>query len=71
MTRPVDVSEERLVDYVLGELRRDEAEELERMMRDRGVVVVPEWLPHTADKKANEREQKWKELVAQHQKLRG
>jgi len=34
MTRPVDISEERLVDYVLGELRRDEAEELERLMRD-------------------------------------
>jgi anti-sigma-K factor RskA len=32
MTRPAEVSEERLVDYVLGELRRDEAEELERVM---------------------------------------
>jgi anti-sigma-K factor RskA len=33
VTRPVDVSEERLVDYVLGELRRDEAEQIERLVR--------------------------------------
>jgi len=33
MSHPVDVSEERLVEYVLGELRRDEAQALEHMMR--------------------------------------
>ena len=56
MTRPVDVSEERLVDYVLGELRRDEAEELERLMRaDAGVAAevrrlrtVLDLLPYSA-----------------------
>lgn len=33
MSHPVDVSEERLVEYILGELRRDEAQALERLMR--------------------------------------
>ncbi len=33
MSQPIDVSEERLVEYVLGELRRDEAQALERLMQ--------------------------------------
>jgi hypothetical protein len=33
MSLPVDVSEDRLVEYVLGELRRDDAEALERLMQ--------------------------------------
>jgi anti-sigma-K factor RskA len=33
MSPAVDVSEERLVEYVLGELRRDEAQALERLMQ--------------------------------------
>src|SRR5262249_57108892 len=33
MSGPVDVSEDRLVEYVLGELRRDDAQALERLMR--------------------------------------
>ncbi len=33
MSQPVDVSEDRLVEYVLGELRRDEAQALERLMQ--------------------------------------
>lgn len=55
MSRPVDVSEERLVDYVLGELRRDEAEDLERLMREdvgvaaevRRLRTVLDLLPYT------------------------
>lgn len=33
MSQPVDVSEDRLVEYVLGELRRDEAQALEHLMQ--------------------------------------
>ncbi|HJW68638.1 MAG TPA: hypothetical protein VJ829_04700, partial [Candidatus Binatia bacterium] len=33
MSLPVDVSEDRLVEYVLGELRRDDAQALERLMQ--------------------------------------
>ena len=33
MSHPIDVSEDRLVEYVLGELRRDEAQALEHMMQ--------------------------------------
>ena len=33
MSLPVDVSEDRLVEYVLGELRRDDAQALEGLMR--------------------------------------
>jgi anti-sigma-K factor RskA len=33
MSGPVDVSEDRLVEYVLGELRRDDAQALEGLMR--------------------------------------
>src|SRR5262245_13387796 len=33
MSQPIDVSEDRLVDYVLGELRRDEAQALERVLQ--------------------------------------
>ena len=33
MSPPIDVSEDRLVDYVLGELRRDDAQALERLMQ--------------------------------------
>ncbi len=33
MSQPIDVSEDRLVEYVLGELRRDEAQALEQLMR--------------------------------------
>ena len=33
MSCPVDVSEDRLVEYVLGELRRDEAQALEGLMQ--------------------------------------
>jgi anti-sigma-K factor RskA len=33
MSQPIDVSEDRLVEYVLGELRRDDAQALERLMQ--------------------------------------
>lgn len=33
MSQPIDVSEDRLVEYVLGELRRDEAQALEHLMQ--------------------------------------
>src|SRR4029450_2178374 len=33
MSHPIDVSEDRLVEYVLGELRRDEAQALENLMQ--------------------------------------
>lgn len=33
MSQPVDVSEDRLVEYVLGELRRDDAQALEQLMQ--------------------------------------
>jgi anti-sigma-K factor RskA len=34
MSQPIDVSEDRLVEYVLGELRRDDAQALEHLIRD-------------------------------------
>src|SRR4029453_2178798 len=34
MSQPIDVSEDRLVEYVLGELRRDDAQALEHLILD-------------------------------------
>jgi anti-sigma-K factor RskA len=43
MSEPLDVSEDVLVQYVLGELRRDEAQELERRLGDDSALAAEVW----------------------------